>query len=62
MELGWKKSLLLTGQILGLLVSTLDADDEYPSLNGDNLTIAIQMQLSQEEKNLFSILGCILET
>ena len=50
-KLSWKKSLLLTCQILGLLVNTLAADEKYPVLNRDNLTIPIQMQLSQK-KNL----------
>ena len=46
-----KKSLLLTSQILGLLVNTLAADEKYPVLNTDNLTIPIQMQLSQKQKS-----------
>ena len=46
-------SLLLTCTILGLLVNTLAADEKYPVLNTDNLTIPIQMQLSQK-KNFFS--------
>ena len=45
-----KKSLWLTCQILGLLVNTLAADEKYPVLNRDNLTIPIQMQLSQKQK------------
>ena len=45
-QLSWKTSLLLTCQILGLLVNTLAADEKYPVLNRDNLTIPIQMQLS----------------
>ena len=45
-----KKSLLLTSQILGLLVNTLAADERYSVLNRDNLTIAIQMQLSKKQK------------
>ena len=45
-----KKSLLLTCQILGLLVNTLATDEKYPVLNRDNLTIPIQMQLSQKKK------------
>ena len=49
-QLSWKKSLLLTCQILGLLVNTLAADEKYPVLNRDNLTIPIQMQLSQKHK------------
>ena len=50
-ELG--KVLLLTRQILGLLVNTLAADDRYPVVNKENLTIPIQMQLSQKQ-NTFS--------
>ena len=49
-HLTWKKSLFLTCQILGLLVNTLAADEKYPVLNRDNLTIPIQMQLSQKQK------------
>ena len=50
-ELG--KVLLLTRQILGLLVNTLAADGRYPVVNKENLTIPIQMQLSQKQ-NTFS--------
>ena len=50
-----KKSLLLTCQILGLLVNTLATDEKYPVLNRDNLTIPIQMQLSEKQKT-FSII------
>ena len=46
-----KKSLLLTCQILGLLVNTLATDEKYPVLNRDNLTIPIEMQLSEKEKS-----------
>ena len=56
-KLSWKKSLLLTCQILGLLVNTLAADEKYPVLNRDNLTIPIQMQLSQKQKT-FSQFFC----
>ena len=52
-QLSWKKSFLLTSQILGLLVHTLAADGNYPVLpvlNRINLTIPIQMQLSQKRK------------
>ena len=45
-----KKSLLLTCQILGLLVNTLAADEKYPLLNRDNLTLRIHMELSQKQK------------
>ena len=49
-RLSWKKSLFLTCQILGLLFNTLTADEKYPLLKRDNLTIPIQTQLSQKQK------------
>ena len=52
-QFSWKKSLLLRDHILGLLGNTLAADEKYPVLNRDNLTIPIQMQLSQKQ-NIFS--------
>ena len=48
-----KKFLLSTWKTLGRLINTLSADEKYPVLNRDNLTIPIQMQLSQK-KNTFS--------
>ena len=56
--MGWKKSPLLTCQILGLLINTLAADKRYSVLNRDNLTIPIQMQLSPQKKSfsLFLVL------
>ena len=50
-QFSWKTSLLLTCQIFQLLVNTLTADEMYPVLNRDNLTIPIQMQLSQKQKS-----------
>ena len=44
-----KKSLLLICQILGLLVNTLAADENYPVHNREYLTLPIQMQLSQKQ-------------
>ena len=56
-SLAWKlclkMSLLMICQILGLRVNTLATDEKYPFLNRENLTIPIQMQLSQK-KNFFS--------
>ena len=52
-KLSWKKSLLLTCQILGLLVNTLAADEKDLVLHRDNLTIPIKMQLCQKEKLSF---------
>ena len=49
-QLSWKKSLFVISQILSLLVNTLPAIEKYPALTRDNLTIPIQMQLSQKQK------------
>ena len=49
-QLSWKRSLLMTCKILVLLVNTLASNEKYPVLNRDNLTIPIQMQLSQKPK------------
>ena len=51
-QLSWKTSLLLTWKILGLLVNTLAVDEMYLVLNRDDITIPIQMQLSQKP-NIF---------
>ena len=40
----------MTCKILGLLVNTLATDEKYPVVNRDNLTISIQMQLSEKQK------------
>ena len=57
-----KKSLLLTCQILGLLLNTLAADEKYPLLNRDNLTIPIQMQLSQKQKTFSEFFAAFLKS
>ena len=49
-KLSWKKFLLLTCQILALLVNTLAVNEKYLFLNRDNLTIPIQIQLSQRQE------------
>ena len=46
----FEKSRLLTCLILGLLVNTLPTDEKYPVFNRDNLTVPIQIQLSQKPK------------
>ena len=46
----FEKSRLLTCQILGFLVNTLPTDEKYPVFNRDNLTVPIQIQLSQKPK------------
>ena len=61
-QLSWKKSLLLTCQILGLLVNTLATDEKYPVLNKDNLRIPIEIQLSEKEKNFSRFLAAFLKS
>ena len=35
---------------MGLLINPLAADEKYPVLNRDNLTLPIEIQLCQEQK------------
>ena len=60
-SIGLEKFLLLTGKILGLLVNTFAANEEYPILNRDNLAILIQMQLSQKQKTFSEFLAAYLK-
>ena len=57
-----KKSLLLTCKILGLLVNTLACDKKYPVLNRDNLTMPIQMELSQKQKKFSRFFAAFLKS
>ena len=57
-----KKSCFFTCQVLGLLVNTLAADEKYPVLNRDNLTIPIQMQLSQKQKTFSEFFAAFLKS
>ena len=57
-----KKSLLMTCQILGPLVNTLAADEKYIVLNRDNLTIPIQIQLSEKQKKLYQFYAPFLKS
>ena len=61
-QLSWKKFLLLTCKIFGLLVHSLAADEKYLVLNRDKLTTSIQMQLSQKEKNFSQFLVAFSKT
>ena len=54
--------MFLTGQIVGLLVNTLPADEKYPVLNRDNLKIPIQMQLSQKHKTFCQFFTAFLKS
>ena len=57
-----KKSLLLTCQIFGLLFNKLAANEMYPVLHRDNLTIPIQMQLSDKQKKFSQFLAAFLKS
>ena len=48
-------------QILGPLAITLAADEKYPVLNRDNLTTAIQIQLSHKQKNFSQFFAALLK-
>ena len=45
-----------------LLVNTLATDEKYPVLNRDNLTIPIQMQLSQKQKTFSQFFAAFLKS
>ena len=49
-QLSSKKSLLLTWQMLGLFLYIFAANENYILLKRDNLTVPIQMKLSQKHK------------
>ena len=61
-QLTWETFLLLTCQIWGLLVNTLAADEKYPVLAKDNLTIPIQMQLSHKRETFSQFFAEFLES
>ena len=61
-QVGWKTSLLLTCQILGLLVNTLAADEMYLVLNRDNITISIHMQLSLKPNTFSEFFAAFLKS
>ena len=61
-----EKFLLVICEISRLFVNTLTVDDKYSLLNTDNLTQAIHMILSQNQKKTFSciflaFLNCLLK-
>ena len=49
-------------KILGLLVNTLATDEKYPVLNRNNLTIPIQMQLSEKKKTFYQFFAAFLKS
>ena len=61
-QLNLKSSLLLTCQISGELVKTLTADEKYPVLKRDNLTVPIPMQLFKKEKTFSLYFAAFLKS
>ena len=57
-----KKCLVLTWKILELLINTLAANEKYAVLIRDNLTISIQMQLSQKQKIFSEFFAAFLKS
>ena len=54
-------SLLLTCKIFELLVNTLAVDEMYVVLNREDITIPIQMQLSQKPNTFPQFLAAFLK-
>ena len=61
-KLSFKKCLLVIQQILGMLINTLTIDDKYSLLNRDNLAPQIQMQISENEKQVSNIFSEFLKS
>ena len=59
LKLIWKMSPIVLGEILGVSVNTLTVDGKYSVQDCENLPLRIQMQLSEKEKNILSILCSI---
>ena len=59
--MSWKNSLPLPWQMLGLFLNTLAADEKYPLLKRGDLTVPIQMQLSQRQKAFAQFLAEFLK-
>ena len=60
-KLSSRKSLLLTCQVLGPPVNTLAADERYPVLNRDDLSVGSQIQLSQKQKTFSQFFAAFLK-
>ena len=62
MKLFSEKCLFLILQILGLLVKTLAVDEKYLVLQRDNLTMPVQMQLTQKLKTFWQFFAAFLKS
>ena len=55
-KLPWKKSLLVTSNVLRFFVNTLTSNDKYSLLSRDNSMQTIQIHLSQKQKTFSQFL------
>ena len=58
----WKKSLLVIYKMLRLFVKTLTVDEKHYLLTRDNLTQAIEVELSRTQKTFCQFCFAFLET
>ena len=58
----WKMSPLVLGEILGVFITTLIADDKYRVQDCENLPLAIQMQWYEKQKNFSQFFVPFLES
>ena len=61
-QLTWEKSLLVICKVSRLFPNTLSPNGKYSLLNRDNLTQAIQMQLSQKKKTFSNFVAAFLKS
>ena len=61
-KLSWKKCRLVKFEILRLFVNTLTTDDKYSSRNIQNLTLQLQMAISQKQKTFYRIFITFLKS
>ena len=62
LNLIWKVSPLVLGEILGVFVNTLTAEGMYAVQDSEKLELPIQMELSQKRKTVSQFLGPFLES
>ena len=58
----FEKVSLIDNRNLGTAYYTLPTDEKYPLLNTENLTIPIQMQLSQKKKTFSQFFAAFLKS
>ena len=58
----YKKFFLVTSEILRPFLNLLTLDDKYSLRNRENLTLAIQMQLSKRQQIFFNFFTAFLKS